>query len=420
MKHYSLRCEGCANLIGDDGYILYCPHCQESSLLKSYYRNRHFEPVRNEEGIYRYRNWLPINRMLRGSALPITFQSGSISDAAGLKNLWVSFSGYWPERGAFLPTGSFKELEAYSVLGRMPCGSNKVLTVASAGNTAAAFAFACSQNDIPTLIVIPEFAVSKMRFSFPLASCVKVIAVAAGDYSDAIRTAQSITRHEKFYPEGGVRNVARRDGLGAVLLNIYETIEKLPDYYFQAIGSGTGAIAVWDTAKKLSHTKTRVPHLYLSQNHPFDPIYRSWHSDFRQWLDIDKARAKQATSEIHAQVLANRHPPYAIRGGLREALAESGGTVFSITNEQALEAAALFEEREGIDIDPAAAVAFASLLFASRSGLIPTGATVALNITGGGARRFASDFSLVEHGPDRLLPVDAMELEIDEIAEMYR
>ena len=351
--------------------------------------------------------------------MPVTFQSRHISEVTGLKNLWVSFSGYWPERGAFLTTGSFKELEAFCVLGRLPTGNNKVLTVASAGNTAAAFASACSRNGIPALIVIPEFALSKMRFPFSLASCVKVIAVASGDYMDAIRVAQAITRHEKFYPEGGVRNVARRDGLGVVLLNIYETIGKLPDYYFQAIGSGTGAIAVWETAKKLSNMKSRVPHLYLSQNHPFDPIYRSWHSDSRQWLGIDDAQARQATSEIHARVLANSRPPYAIRGGLREALAESEGTVFSTTNEQAQEAAALFEEREGIDIDPAAAVAFASLLSASKAGLIPAQAMVALNITGGGARRLASDFSLIGHEPDRLVQADAMEVEIDDIAGMY-
>jgi cysteate synthase len=184
---YKLICEGCVDVIGDDGYVLYCSHCRETSLLKSSYDYHNFEPSPHEEGIYRYRNWLPIERLLHGSASPVTFKSWRVSDVTGLGNLWISFNGYWPERGAFLSTDSFKELEAYCVLGRMPSGSDKVLTVASAGNTAAAFASACSRNHIPVLIVIPELAISKLKFPSPLASCAKVVALSAGDYTDASR-----------------------------------------------------------------------------------------------------------------------------------------------------------------------------------------------------------------------------------------
>ena len=49
-----------------------------------------------------------------------------------------------------------------------------------------------------------------------------------------------------FMAEGGAKNVARRDGMATTMLSATTTIGQIPDYYFQAIGSGTGAIAAWE------------------------------------------------------------------------------------------------------------------------------------------------------------------------------
>ncbi len=420
-RHYTLSCSGCGTVIDDDGYILNCSQCHGSSLLRSDYNNA-INASPSEDGIYRYRDWLPIWRTIRGSASTVTFQSDGISALTGLTNLWIAFNGYWPEKGAFLLTGSFKELEAYCVLGRIPAENGKVLTVASAGNTAAAFAQACSKNDVECLIIIPEVALCKMRFSTKIEACVKLVAVThSGDYMDAIRAAEGVTTFNGFFAEGGAKNVARRDGLGVVLLNVVETIGRLPDYYFQAIGSGTGAIAVHETAMRLTGRTGPVPHLYLSQNLPFAPIYSSWKTRSRNWNSLDKKEAKRQTAQIYAHVLANRRPPYSIRGGLFDALTESHGDVFAVTNEEARNAAYLFEEKEGIDLDPAAAVAFASLLNVSKTGLIPKDAIVVLNITGGGSRRHALDFQLYQRHADLLLNADKIGTgrDLQDILKLY-
>jgi cysteate synthase len=54
----------------------------------------------------------------------------------------------------------------------------------------------------------------------------------------------------------------------------------------------------------------------------------------------------------------------------------------------------LFQESEGIDIDPAAGVALASLHDAVACGLIRRDAVVALNITGGGRERRRREWAL--------------------------
>jgi cysteate synthase len=324
-----------------------------------------------------------------------------LSKLTGLRYLWIAFNGYWPAKGAHLPTATFKDLEAYSVLGRMPLDSHLVLVVASAGNTAAAFARACSLNGIGCLIVMPESGLARMHFDVRISSCVKIVSLAGGsDYSDAIQVAERIAEFPGFILEGGAKNVARRDGLGTVMLSAYEAIGQLPDYYFQAIGSGTGAIAVHEAAKRLTSGQGPFPRLRLSQNAPFNPICNAWKSRSRAWAALDESEAKFQMSQTEAKVLSNRCPPYAIHGGLYDALVESGGDVVAVTNEQSAVAAKLFEASEGIDLEPAGAVAFASLLDAVGRGSIPTDATVVLNITGGGKRRLASDTALTQRFPD--------------------
>jgi cysteate synthase len=59
------------------------------------------------------------------------------------------------------------------------------------------------------------------------------------DYTDAINLAGRIVKLPGMVPEGGARNVARRDGMGTMMLDAAVTIGKMPDHYFQAVGSGT-------------------------------------------------------------------------------------------------------------------------------------------------------------------------------------
>jgi cysteate synthase len=402
--HYKLRCTLCGATAADDGLRLQCAAPHGPALLVSEYEEKAFRVAEDEDGLYRYRQWLPIRRTLRGSGRTVTYRSERLAKLTGLRHLWIAFNGYWPEQEARLGTGSFKDLEAYAVLSRMPEEPDAVLVVASAGNTAAAFARACSLNGIPCLIVIPERGLGEMRFEQPIAPCVKVVMLGGGgDYSDCIRWTEAIAHRPGFVLEGGAKNIARRDGLGTVLLNAYEAIGRLPEFYFQAIGSGTGAIATQEAARRLTRGRGPFPRLWLSQSAPFIPIVNAWRQGTRAWTLVDEADAKLQIAALDAQVLSNRFPPYAVSGGLYDALVASDGNVVAVSSSAASAAGALFEEAEGIDLHPAAAVAFASLLEAARGGAIAPDATVVLNISGGGKRRLEADAKLFAKTPDLVL-----------------
>ncbi len=300
----------------------------------------------DELGLYKYADWLPVKRLLHGSSFPVTYKSEKLAGHLGLANLFITFSGWWPEKGASMKTCSFKETEAYSVCARLNQNSGKVLVVASAGNTARSFARVCSDNDIPLLLCIPEDNLDALWFDSEINDCVRVIATRKGsDYFDAIHLSNLTCKLDKFLPEGGAKNVARRDGMATTVLSAVTTIGSVPDYYFQAVGSGTGAIAAWEANKRFindgRYGKNKMK-LMVSQNAPFLPIYHAWKAGSRDLLALDDDLARRHVEEICAKVLSNRKPPYSLAGGLFNALQDSRGDVLLVPNKDAYAAGDLF------------------------------------------------------------------------------
>ena len=94
-----------------------------------------------------------------------------------------------------------------------------------------------------------------------------------------------------------------------------------------------------------------------------------------------------ALQRVHAAELVNSTPPFSVAGGVRDILTHSAGDVLVADRASAVSAAAMFEELEGVDLVPGAAVAVACLRDVASSGRIPPDARVLLNVTGGGRRR---------------------------------
>lgn len=400
----------------DAGWTLADPQSEKPSLVRAVYSNKKFEPREDLDGFYRYANWLPIKRTLSNSHAPVTYKSEGLAKYLGLNNLYITFSGYFPKRGALLETCSFKETEAYSVCARLPKDNNKILVVASAGNTARAFAKVCSDNNIPLLLSVPEDNMSALWFKKPLNDCVKIIAAPKGsDYFDAIALGDVACKSSMFMAEGGAKNIARRDGMGTTLLSAVEKIGRIPDAYFQAVGSGTGAIAAWENSLRLiedGRFGNKKMKLFPSQNDPFTIMYDSWKLNQRQLVDLSPEDARSQAAIIHAKVLSNRKPPYSLAGGLFDAIKDAGGDMYKISNAEIEKWQSIFKKEEGIDIYSAAAVATASLQYAINDKAISADDVIMLNITGGGEELAKSEGNVIYAKPHLVLDPSLPESEI--------
>ena len=385
---YKLVNVGTGRVFEDEGWTLADPEAQSPSLVRAVYENTKFTPREDLKGLYRYAEWLPIRKPLRHSHAPVTYKSKGLAEMLGMENLYITFSGYCPRLGARMETCSFKETEAFSVCARLPKNNKRILVVQSAGNTARAFAKVCSDNNIPIVICVPLDNFSDLWFKKKLSSCVKIVATPSGtDYYDAIALGDKLCSDPRYMAEGGAKNVARRDGMGTTILSAVETIGRIPDAYFQAVGSGTGAIAAWENAERLAadgrfgENKMRINDI---QNAPFTIMYDSWKAHSRQLVPMTPEEGRNKAEVILGKVLSNRKPPYSLAGGLFDVLEKSGGDMFKVSNDEIVSWVVRYFSAEGYDIFPASACAVASLKQALDAGVIKHDETVMLNVTGGG------------------------------------
>lgn len=385
---YKLVNVGTGRVFEDEGWTIADPEATSPSLVRAVYENTKFTPREDLKGLYRYAEWLPIVRTLRHSHAPVTYKSKGLASVLGMENLYITFSGYCPRIGARMETCSFKETEAYSVCARLPKKNKRILVVQSAGNTARAFAKVCSDNNIPIVICVPLDNFSDLWFKKKLSSCVKIIATPSGtDYFDAITLGDKLCKDPRYMAEGGAKNVARRDGMGTTLLSAVEVIGRIPDAYFQAVGSGTGAIAAWENVARLAadgrfgENKMRI---YASQNAPFTIMYDSWKAHSRELVPMTPEEGRQKSEVILGKVLSNRKPPYSLAGGLFDVLEKSGGDMFKVSNDEIVSWVVKYFSLEGYDLFPASACAVSSLKQALDAGIVKHDETVMLNVTGGG------------------------------------
>ena len=386
MGKFTLRCAGCS--ARHDAWNRGCD--KDGGLLRTEYQQKCLIPA-PYPGIWKFIDWLPVDGIISSfTGGPIAYRSEGLARELGLKDLWIAFNGYWPERGAVLRTCSFKDLEAPPTVRRlMEQGGRDILVVSSAGNTARAFAHLSRLTGYPLVLVIPSAARDRLWLTPGDGSTEQIFLVSVeGDYSDAIALGELLAGQAHFVPEGGARNIARRDGMGTVMLESVLEMGSLPDRYFQAIGSGTGGISAWEASMRLiedGRFGSRLPTLHLAQNLPCAPIYNAVHGG---------SYDERCPHGMYDAVLFNRRPPFDVPGGVADALEATHGSVVGMTNEEADKASRLFEEKEGVDIMPAAAVDVAALIKAEAEGQVGTDERILLNITGGGERLLRKTYSL--------------------------
>jgi cysteate synthase len=364
--NYNLICSKCGKIYDDSKegeWRLSCDNEKDpnhgKALLVSFYLNQNeafpLNSKETKEKLSDFSSFLPLRKDYPNipvdTSAPICFKSKNFGEKyLNLQNLWISFNGFIENRDYFLSSCTFKELEATSIFSRIFSKSSpdikRTVVVSSAGNTARAFAQIFSKKislnekiseNINLIIVVPEKSVDKI-WSIPTVPFdekrVKLIIIKDGDYSDAIKFADLISSLDEniFFPEGGAKNPARRDGMAISLLAAVFEIQKqtgkiiLPDHYFQAVGSGTGGISAWEAAKRiqefLNSTKNNSEinknniskididikmKMHLSQNVPFTPMADSWEKDVREMPDycFDENEGKKRIDKVSAFVLTN-------------------------------------------------------------------------------------------------------------------
>jgi len=399
MARYTLECVNCGHQFKETkAFSFTCPE-KCISLVRSLYPSKRIE-FRDFPGIWRYYDWLPIEKITEYRGKSVTYKSSELARELGLKNLYISFNGFWPEMSASVMTCTFKEFEAVVTIQYAKENGVKSLIVASAGSVAKAFAYIASIEGFKVFLAVPEKILQDLMVPNLDEEYVKTISV-EGEYSDAKSLVNRFYLSKDITFDGGGKSIARRDALGIVLLESVEKIGKIPKHYFQAVSSGNGAVGFFEMATRLlgdGRFGNTFSQLHLSQNEPFVPIVNAWKERRREVREKDFG-VENAFDTLFANVLSSKDPLFGIRGGVFDALQNAGGETYGITNEEAIEASKLFETLESIDIHPAAAVAVASLIKAVEWRKVNRWDCILLNISGGGINRVKDDVGLQKMKP---------------------
>ena len=224
------------------------------------------------------------------------------------------------------------------------------------------------------------------------AQSVRLVVVEDGDYYDAKTVAKGIAAQlPGWQMEGSVHNVARRDGIGSLMLDAAFTIGRLPDHYFQGIGGGPGPIGIHEMADRLIKAglfEGPAPRQHVSQNLEHHPIHNAWQAGRDHLIPEDYPDEEV---EVYSDYLLNKGPAYGQVGAVHDILKASNGQTYIVERAAAERARTTIETIEGIDIMTPGAVAAASLLQALESGEVDKDDCVLLNISGGGIKRLKQD-----------------------------
>jgi cysteate synthase len=400
------------------------------ALLKTVYEKRQIAVRTELPGIFQYIEWLPVDSYyleIKNYEMgkPLCYKSEGLGKRLGLRDLYIAFSGFWPERGANLLTRTFKEFECPASLVRYlknNLGEEPLpYIISSAGNTGNGYNLLAHHLGVPLFVVIPETGLDKLMLPFKTNPFVVVV---KGDYSDAISMADQIAEKTGLVRDGGVRNVARRAGLGSVMLHAVtseeEGTQQIFDHYFQAVGSGTGAIAAWemvDLLRKDGRFGDGLTRIHIAQNAPFAPHVDAWEVESKELLKAPDKEAKERIFATTADVLSNRHPPYSIAGGVYDMLTATRGRAWRVTNYQVFHAARMFRENEGVDIGPAASVAVDALRQAVAAGEVKENDRVLLHITGGGKEIQYSKGPVFRVEPNLIVGAEEVDRVVEAIGE---
>jgi cysteate synthase len=384
---YMLQCLKTEDVI-EDAYTL---KYTDNALLQAKF-NGPME-VKQLDGVWKYLDWIPTSTSNEYVAGTTTYKAEALGKSLGMSNLWVTFHGYWPEKGGLCPTGSFKDMEAVPTIQRLHDHGCKGLICASAGNTARGFTHFCGLANMPLIVVVGKDHGHRIwtKVGHPTDS-VKVVVVEDGDYYDAKTVAKAIAKKlTGWQMEGSVHNVARRDGIGSLILDAAFTIGAMPEHYFQGIGGGPGPIGVHEMAERLIESgqfEGPAPRQHLSQNIEHSPIHNAWQAKRDHLIPEDYP---PHDVEVYSDYLMNKGPAYGQVGGVHDILKASNGQTYVVERDDAIAAKTQFESIEGIDIMTPGAVAMASLQQALASGEVNPDACTVLNISGGGVDRLKQD-----------------------------
>ncbi len=267
------------------------------------------------------------------------------------------------------PTGSFKDRGMTLAVSRAAARGARALICASTGNTSASAAAYGVRAGLRVFVVIPEGKISRGKLAQAIVHRATVIQV-EGLFDQALAIVREVASTHPIALVNSV-NPDRLEGQRSVAFEIVDQLGSAPDYHFLPVGNAGNITASWAgyNAYREAGRLSALPRMMGVQAEGAAPIV----------LGHVVEKPETLASAIR---IGN---PASWQGAL-DAARDSGGTIFSVSDEEILEAYHLLASREGVFCEPASAASLAGCLKKARAGGFSGGERVVLTLTGHGLK----------------------------------
>jgi threonine synthase len=337
---------------------------------------------RAEQSHWRYRELLPIGADAALPALAVGWTplttAATLARHLGVRTLLLKDDG----RNA---TGSLKDRASSVGVVKAREKRRGIIACASTGNAASSCAGMAASMGMRSVIFVPERA-PEPKVTQLLIFGATVFRV-RGSYEDAFQLCQQACERWGWYNRNSGINPYLVEGKKTVGLEIGEQLGwQPPDWVAVSVGDGCTIAGVWKAFREMKTLglTERTPRMLGVQAEGAAPITTAF-------------RTGEAMRPIEPRTIADSIAVGVPRNWKKAvmAVAESGGTMINVSDEEILEAMRYTGRLTGIFAEPAAATAVAGLKRAVAEGLVGRRASVVALITGNGLKDVQSARSAV-------------------------
>ena len=327
-----------------------------------------------KQSLWRYGKLLPVqqekNIVTLGEGMTPVLPLNKLAGKFGFSDLLMK-----DESGN--PTGSFKARGISVAISMAKESGIKRCIIPTAGNAGGALAAYAAKAGMECTVVMPRHTPKIFKQECELYGA-KLVLV-DGLINDCAKKIAEINHDNSFFDMSTLKEPYRLEGKKTMGYEIAEQLNwKLPDVIIYPAGGGTGLIGIWKAFKemqKMSWVTGRLPRMIAVQSKNCAPILHAI-ADGANWKN----------NFIPKATLANGLAvPYPFGMDLMlKVLKESGGTAYTVDEDDIIKSMKEIARTEGLLISPEGAATWKALKDLNRNNIIKSSEKVLLLNTGTG------------------------------------
>lgn len=349
--NFKLRCIKCGSIY-EDSPIYRCPRC--GGLLEVIFtlpdKNIIDKWRERSHGVWRYREVLPVKNMEKvvslGEGDTRLLKLSNIMD-----KYKMNFSLYLKVEGDN-PTGSFKDRGMTVGITKAMEFGYKGVVCASTGNTSASMSAYAAKAGLKRIVFIPKGKIAGGKLSQAIAHGAIIVEV-EGVFDHALKLVLELVQSSNLYLLNSV-NPYRLEGQKTIAYEIYDQLNKVPEYVIVPVGNAGNISAIWKGFQELFEMGviSKLPKMVGVQAAGAAPLAKAY-IEKREYQPILDPYTVASAIRIGNPV----NWPKALN-----AVEESNGLFIIVSDDEIINAQMMLARMEGVFIEPASATPLAGVL----------------------------------------------------------